>query len=172
MKPLLLAVLIAAVTLPAAGQEKQPSIKHLKKSDPDVLFMGTSIDNSCPGTERSYERIVEGEMLRARIKRTSIWNWYEIALNVNVSCHRDRSQRGTMEVLTYSIFVTFLVFYPVEDPAPDELDFRQVVYLPSYVGSGLSVNHDNAEEERVIHANLRNAVTNALTDYLKANFSE
>ena len=169
LKPLL-AVLIATVTLAASGQEKKLSVKHLKKYDPDVLYFATHVYDDCPGTEESYEEIVEGELLRARIKPQESWDYHELFLQVLVVCNEDR--KSSVRMITYTLYVDFAKRYRVIDPDPDEFDSYEVRLGLGYSGTGYRRGYGNAEVERGIQTVLREYVSAALTDYLRANFSE
>ena len=163
----LLTVLIAGVTLTAAGQDKKYSIKHLKKTNPDVLYFSLYLDNKCPGTLEAYEEIVEGELLRARIAPQSGWRFYEIFLNTIINC---TNPGGTS--MAYDLDIHFAVFHPVLDPGPDEIEFNVLHYLDGYGSVGLRTHHSPQEVERVLRSFLKEYVSMALTDYLKANFTE
>ncbi|MYB62447.1 MAG: hypothetical protein F4X69_13840 [Gemmatimonadetes bacterium] len=169
LKPLL-AVLVYAAALTAAGQEKQASLEYLKKNDPDSLNVVVFVEDGCPGTQRSYERVVEGELLRARIKRQPTWSIYEVRLMTHMQCAAQKTG------LVFLIAVDFFATYPVLDPAPDESDYYIVRYRDrsnSFFGAFTGYNDSNSvEAEGMLKTSLRDAVTDALTDYLKANFGE
>lgn len=104
MKPLLLAVLLAAAALTANGQDKKYSVKHLKKSDPSVLYFATYVDDDCPGTRASYETLVEGLLLRAQIKRKRASDLFEPVMLAKVECATDPSDK---RATAFSIEVFF-----------------------------------------------------------------
>lgn len=163
MKPLL-AVLIAAVTLAASGQDKKPSVKYLEKADPDWLYFEIFFDDDCPGIEEAFENIVEGELLRARIKRQNGWRFNDLFLNVEVSCTPTKGSAAG-----YSLDVQFAQYRRILDPAPDEYDFYMVYHGRKYGAYGA---HGTSVLEEQLRSRLRETVSDALTDYLKANFTE
>ena len=167
MKPLLAVLLLAAAALTAAGQDKKLSVKHLKKADPDSLYFSTFVVDECPGTEDSYEKIVEGELLRARIAPQSGWRFYEIFLNTIINCTNPGGSS-----MAYDLDIHFAVFHSVLDPAPDKIEFNVLLYLDGYGSVGLKTHSSPQEVERHLKSLLKEYVSAALTDYLKANFTE
>lgn len=172
MKPLAVVLLMVAVTTAAAGQEKKWSVKHLKKTDPDSLNVVVWPTDDCPGTKETYERVVDGELLRARIKRTPTWRPYEVRLQAILECRRISDRTAFI----YRTSVRFFAMYPVLDSAPDEEDYYVVHYADGFVigrgAFGFLPGYNSDKIERVLKTGLRDAVSDALTDYLRANFTE
>ena len=166
MKSLAVVLLIAAVTTAVAGQDKKTSAGYLKKVNPDSLYYAVHIDDDCPGTERSYERIVQGELLRARIKPKQYWEMYDRFLDVLVGC----AVRDDSEAYAYSLDVRFAQHRPILHPASDEYDFY-VVHIGTKYGV-FGFRGTGKDDEQHLQTLLRTAVTNALDDYLKANFTD
>ena len=158
----ILTALLIIMPDPIVGQEKEPYIKYLKKYDPDVLALFSFLDDDCPGTRQSYEKIIEGELLRARIKRGSYKN-EELYLGVTVECTVGNGTQG------YSVDIYYGFDYTVVDAASDELGFYSTRFGSGYgfFGYGSSI-----DTETTISDALRRSVSDALTDFLKANFDQ
>ena len=77
------AVLVVAVAYPVAGQTENPS--PLKKDNPDELHFVT-ITTGCNDTEQSYEKVVEQEVVRARIKRSQEYQPGDLFLIAQITC--------------------------------------------------------------------------------------
>lgn len=163
----LLTVLMAATPLVAVGQGGKLSIEHLKKNDPNVLYFTLFFDDDCPGTQSSYEETVEGELLRARIKPKSGWSYNETFLHTDVSCTNPDNR-----VVAYDISVHFGEFQRVSAPAPNELEFHMILHAKPYGAFGFRSVYSTEEIERDLKSSLRESVSEALTDYLRANFTD
>ena len=154
-----LAAMLVTMTETATGQDR---LKHLEKPEPDRLFAWVSISNECPGSEETYNNIVEGELIRARITRIS-GKWPpegELHLYTYLNCLDSAEGRITVYHLTVHFSRAF-----DQEAYPNAI----VYFAPEYGYLGVAP----MDEARTIllHA-MRNGVTRALTDYLKANFSE
>ena len=63
------AAILAALLTPMTGTVHTQEIKaYLKKPNPDELIVAFLHDSRCPGTKDSYQSIIDGELVRARIK--------------------------------------------------------------------------------------------------------
>ena len=162
---LTMATIVFLYVLPistVSGQGMDVPIGHLKKPTPDVLAFAV-LPMGCPGTQVEYTKIVEGELLRARIKPSPQWNFFELTLLAELSCEPSESQLTWI----FDLDVSFIVTHPVENPQNDEYSFYRVHYDPIYGTFGVLRN------ETVINGlktQLREQVGRLLTDYLKANF--
>ena len=70
--------------------------------------------------------------------------------------------------MAYDLDVNFAEFHPVLNPGPDEYKFDVLLYSPGYGSFGYFSNHSTDEIVRLFKSYLREALSKALTDYLKA----
>ena len=160
-------IVVMVLLFPGAtcGQEKKSSIKHLKKPNPNELYISLNVDPECPGVDltEKYMGIVEGEFLRARIKRSLYWDYDEVVLFVRLSCG---STETTLSL--YNIDVTFGTFREVISPADDEYPF---IFVYFEGGDGVYGTVETVELERKLQTGLSESVYRLLTKFLKANFN-
>ncbi len=155
----ILAALLVTMTWTAVGQD---SLEHLEKTEPDHMFAWVSIGNECPGSEETYNNIVEGELVRARITRTT-GNWPpdgELHLYSYLNCLDSAEGRITVYHLTVRFSRAF-----DQEAYPSAI----VYFAPNYGYLGVAPMD---EARTIILDAMRNGVNRAITDYLKANFSE
>ena len=146
-----------------SGQGKGVPIGHLKNTTPNVLAFAV-LPMGCPGAQEEYTKIVEGELLRARIKPSPQWNFYELTLLAELSCEPTESQLTWI----FDLDVSFIVTHPVENPTDDEYSFYRVHYDPIYGTFGVLRNDTVISG---LKTQLREQVGRLLTDYLKANLN-
>ena len=157
------AILVAlwmTMTGTSVAQEAKSSVKHLKKPNPDELSFVVIVEDDCGSTESQITNIVEGEILRAHTTPIQGWSYDGLVIFVNVDC------LNTERIGAYDIQVRFGRILEVEDPAPDERDYLQVLYGRDYGGFGFAGLN---EVDDKIADMVQRAVSSALTDYLKAN---
>ncbi|MCY3770448.1 MAG: hypothetical protein OXG98_00270 [Gemmatimonadetes bacterium] len=183
-------ILIAAATLTAVGQEADET-KDLpiwisdyegiteppKKTGPDSLYVLYTQSDGCPGS--SYEDEVDGELVRARIKpASSLYGAFNrLFLYVYVSCLEEQD-RPLNYLYKYDVYFAELasdndiissrglrLFEPL---IPGY--FLRLYPAPSYGSFGQTGNKRSAES--AIRESLRDGVSKALTDYLKANLEK
>ena len=183
-------VLIAAATLTAVGQEADETEElpiwmrdyegiiepPKKKTGPDSLYVLYAQSGNCPGS--SYEDEVDGELVRARIKPTSslFGAFNRLFLKVNVRCLEEQDRPGNY-LYEYDVYFAELASDDDIISSRAQRLFEPFIagyflrlYDPSYGSFGQTGNKRSAES--VIRESLRDAVSNALTDYLKANLVE
>ena len=155
------------VTGTVNGQTKKSYLKYLIKDDPDILGIEVTVDDECPSMESSLEELVEGELLRARIRKGSwIDTMDEVKLHVNMHCTSGKS--GSIHQ-GYIVEVDFAIWRDVDDAAINEYGFYLMRYGTGYGGFGFAPKHlVNKESENLA----RTQVSKALTDYLRANFGQ
>ena len=105
--------------------------------------------------------IVEGELLRARVKPVDGWYYNALILLVSMQC----SDRITAAV-TWRADISFGRIFAVEDSAADERGYLLTLFWPGYGSWGYDPRGDGEKMKDF----LRTGVSNALTDNLKANF--
>ena len=109
------------------GQSKELPQGHLKKPNPNELYVSFYQEDDCWG---SYEQIVTNELAQSRIKRTESWSYDELLLTVNISC---LPLGNNLSVVNY-IQVEFGRYtFPV-DWQPDEYSFLRFTYDYNYGG--------------------------------------
>ncbi len=155
---ILCTVLMASVNSDVQGQLKTPT-GHLKKSDPDELYVSIVQGNDCP---RSMEQIVESELAQSRIKRKEFWIYNELNLYVTIDCLRLDNKHSV-----YSTDVNFGEFVFPTSKQPDEFDFVRRLYGPNYGSFGIASNENLRTQLR---NSIRESLEKALLEYLKINF--
>ena len=166
------AILFGAVTGSVYGQTPE-SLDHLKKPNPFQLGIGTFV-SGCPETEEAYEKIVEGELVRAGVKRVPFPRLSvnapvrELALSVVIQCiGTEDGVRGLPTLTAANIDVVFNREYMTKDPSTGETTSTIVSYIPGRYGKTYLMGWGLLRRE--LREELREHVSEALTDYLKAN---
>lgn len=155
---ILFTLLLAVTNTDVQGQLKTPT-GHLKKSDPDELFVSFIQGDDCPG---SLEQVVESELAQSRLKRKEFWIYYDLILHVTVECLRLDNKHTV-----YSTDVNFGEVVLPTSKQPDEFDFVRRLYGPNYGSFGIAPNDDLRTQLR---NTIRESLEKALIDYLKVNF--
>ena len=156
----LLLILVSGIAVNGAqGQEKKP-LQHLKKDDPNTIYVNYSQDPAC---KSMYEKVVDNELARSRIKRKTLWDFNEVSLFVTVHCSEKDSGQGFI----FTLSVNFGKLVPAE--IESDRSFIIVYWEPGQFGS-YGVSTYDSEGTQMVRNYLRNAMEDALTDYLKANF--
>ena len=150
-----LGVVLGALSLSAIGWAEPKW--WMKKEDPNSIYLSYAQGDACPG---AYEDVVSGALVRARMKRQPHWMAGELVLTVGVSCLKDDQDA----LVVYAITVKFGRFVINRQ---DDSDFDLALYdfTPYDVFGFVGKNHWEK-----IRGYVRDAVEEALTDYLKANF--
>ena len=146
-------VLLVAFASAAAGQEEKPS--PLKKDNPNELHF-TTIATGCNDTEEAYEKVVEGELVRARIKRSQ-YQQGDLFLIAAITC-------ATNKVGFTATHVEIIFARKIGTDPNDYV----VTYSPGRSGSvriNMEIEAIRAQKELI-----RESVSEVLTAYLKANF--
>ena len=162
-----LAVLLVTMTGPVTGQEKRPYWGHLKKDNPDELYFFIISEEDCPGTQGSYERVIEGELLRARIKRKHTWTVDEVILYCEIRCIE--TPQSSFQNHPWAIVLHFAVHLDVGVTEPDEDDRLMVLFYPGY---GMFGSFSKGTLEDRLKDTLRSKTADALTDYLEVNINQ
>ena len=143
----------------AQGQAKKP-LQHLKKDNPNEIHVNYSHEPDC---KTSHEQVVDNELAQSRIKRKPLWNFYELVLFVDVRCSETVPGREFLFMVT----ANFGRFEPAEIVA--DRSFIIVYLEPGNFGS-YGISTQGSKGNRTVRDALRNAVEDALTDYLTVNF--
>ena len=156
------AAILAALLIATPGQVNGQTA-DLQKSNPGELHVLFLFDNQCPNFKREYQKIIDGELVRARIKESTTWPRIgELYLTVDIDCLSIEDRDGRKTGWFYLVERSFKVF----STGPDILLTHNRIL--GYSMGGPSPRHDAARE---IRRALREAVADILTDYLKANQS-
>ena len=159
----ILAVLLVAGTGPAIGQKK-PSLRHLKKTDPGRLMVEFLMEE-CPGTEAEYQKTIDGELLRARLERQGYAKSRPVGqlyLAIVLTCNSND------EATIWNFNIHFAEDRLVEDPATNEIPRHVIWHFPEYGSYGVDPAGHRVQD--TLKSALRSDVSEALADYLKANF--
>ena len=136
--------------LPSFGfAEDEIDLSYLKNlGDPDKLMVITMIDKECRTSEKEFESIVKGAMIRSRIKPTD--EYTEPAISVKLEC-MEISNNNPVYVLTNR----FLYF--------DQKKQMGVAYIKQYGGMGIG-------SKQSVETHVKDSVDKAMADYIQANF--
>ena len=170
------AILAALLTTTIGTVSAQETRAYLKKPNPDELFVALLHDEKCPGAEDSYQSIIDGELVRARIKESTSWPSYGVLfLMVDIDCfpiERDGINTGFF----FNVRPEFGMELSVER---EDRDFPRLNVERDYIVTivndhgryGYVIGGPNFEDStaRRIRNALREKVSDILTDYLKAN---
>ena len=172
------AVLLVAFASPAAGQGEQGSEYDpvwLKVENPDTLFVNYFQAGECPFTSESIETMIDGLLVRSRLKRragillsNNAPNSFH--LSVTTTCDADN-----ISPHIYSIREVFLEMATVQRPRqrPGAPRVRLEVLIAHYpLNYGYFGVYDPNTEQATgqLRNAIRKSVEDALTDYLKANY--
>ena len=151
------AAILAALLVATPGQVIGQT-QNLKKSNPGELYVLFLFDNACPDFKRSYQKIIDGELVRAGIKESTrpgeLYLWVEIAC----LAMEDRDGRSTGWVY---------VVEPFFKMNPSSLNITKSFYR--VLGYSMGGPNPRLDAGRAIRRTLREQVSDILTDYLKAN---
>ncbi len=157
---ILFTVLLVGIRTDVQGQMKDPT-GHLKKIDPDEIFVAFSQMGDCPN---SLEQVVDSELAQSRIKRKESWEYTELILYVKVNCLLLDNVPSTV----YSVDIKFAEFVFPTSKQPDEYSFVLRTYESAYGTFGITSNNDSGTQ--FLRSVTREALEEALLDYLKVNF--
>lgn len=149
-----------ALVLSVAGThvEAQPR-EYMKKLSPDELYVDFFQEEDCPW---ALEHVVDGALVRSRIRRKPLWSYNETVLFVNVFCIEARSR-----ILVYDVDVSFGTFVRAESGAQYSFD-SVTINAGQYGGLGATGLNDSGRQS--LENNLGREVERALVDYLRSNF--
>ncbi len=152
-----------------SGQtENLPS--PLKVENPNTLHVDYKQYGKCPFTKKSIDEMIDGLLVRARLKRSTAFVaglarsaksgfW----LRVEVLCDRDEEPP-----FLYCVNVGFAEYVSIERSGETQ---RFLMYHNPYrYGSIGTYGKDNTKSTGFVRNAIRDRVEDALTDYLKANF--
>lgn len=125
----------------------------MKQENPNELALWVSVSSDCPFTREEILNGTEGEFLRARIK--PVLSGAGFNLTVAIHCMKVETQGGS-----HIGFATF-----------SDVRFGRGLFLydvPWY-GGLYTIGPDGASKVKNV---VEEIVSNALTDYLKANFQD
>lgn len=152
-----------ALSMPVSHVDAQPR-DYMKKSSPEELYVSFFEGEQCPW---SMEHVVDGALVRSRIRRKPLWIYDETVLLVNVRCMQAQRANGRTSGLVYSVEVSFGAFIRSEPSAQYSFDTIRVD-AGKYWTIGTSTLDDLGRQ--FLENNLRDEVEEALVDYLRANF--
>ena len=143
------AIIVLGVLLcSAATAEPQP---WMKKENPETLHSIVMVDTECPVSQTEVKEIVNGVLIRSRLRTGDLTDADEFGFVVEIGCIKPKTITTT---LTYKIDVDFIrwVF---------NRPFLEA--LPSYGEFGRGDKADIANGTQA-------TVERLVTDYLQANF--
>ena len=164
----IMVALLVTVSESAVGQDW--SVMPLKKTNPRSLYYNFTLDSKCPGPKFSYERAIEGVMVRDGINPSKqLERLDDVFLDVQFSCVTLVAE----SMVAWRIDVHFSKYYFVENSTDGRYTYG-VMFLPNYgaFGAGplLDMREGYASMAKVQDI-IRQCVSGALTNYLKANQS-
>lgn len=142
-------LLLGAFSVNASAQS------WMKQDNPDSLGLYVRVSDDCPITKEELTKRIEGEFLRARIKPTR-----SLSLNITVEVLCLSIAQGSSNTVR-----GHAVNYGIRFGATMEVN--HFLYDGPNHGSLLIV--PKGSNQYLLDA-IRDSVSNALTDYLKANF--
>jgi hypothetical protein len=126
----------------------------MKQEDPNSLGLYVTVNTDCLFTEQELTEVAEGEFLRSRIKATRS---LDLNLTINIICMKVTSKNSSSLGSTVHYEIRYGTL----------LSDGNVLYeIPNY---GSMLVGDDSSKQFFIGA-IRESITKAITDYLKANF--
>ena len=188
----ILAALFVATTRCAVEQEKNG---YLKKPNPNELYVQFRYGILCPGSERSYDSIIDRELVRARINRlTERRSPDELFLDVHLDCRAieaegmgrrvySREDRGTGIGMRFDLKPVFTKTIHLKNPIPNTLRYPPSGSLDrSFYHTTIVTNHGRSgyfiddgffdRADRDIRDALREETSALLLDYIKVNIDQ
>lgn len=129
------------------------SSSWLKKTNPNEMYRVVAVTSGCPLAKDEAENIVDGALVRSRIKPLSSWTDNEVGLDVNVDCIA-----GDQPLVTYVIRVELSKTYY-------DGDTLVIATMPGKTYGGFG-----RDDKSGINSLIRESVEDAIYDYLIANF--
>lgn len=127
----------------------------MKQDNPNELGKFVAVANDdCSITQEELNKAVDGEFLRARIKPVTS---FSLHLNVELTCIKVKNMNNSVLGVAMNYRVMF-----------GTLKGASFVSYEAATYGNLQISSSESKEYRL--NSVRNAVSNALTDYLKANF--
>lgn len=145
----------------------QPWIERLKKENPDQLYVAYSQFGKCPFEEPSIRTMIEGLLVRSRLKQTSYAEWVSQEPNLfqlDIGVHCDDDEEAPYLFLVDTKFEEYVT---VQRPAGSMQVFMS--HFPGYARWG-TFNPRTKQSDNHLRNTIRESVEDALTEYLKANF--
>jgi hypothetical protein len=143
----------------AQAQSEFPSA-HLKKSDPNDLYVAVRQEGNC---ELTYGNVVDEVLDRYRVTPLPCTFTDELGLSIVVRCLSLIPHPG----LSFFVEAKFARLVPAVDSQPGEAEVILIYYASEY--ERLGVVHDNSTGEQEVTDAIREVVDEALSDYRKAN---
>jgi len=138
---------------PFSFAEDEISLLHLKPpnktEDPNTLWVWTSAESDCEITKKQLQKIVEGSLIRSRIKPAD--EYTDPSLSVQLKC---------MNVSTFNPIFDLTTRFGYFDFARDSSVFFGRQY------NKLGMGQKKMDIETVI----KDSVDEAMEDYIRANF--
>ena len=153
------ALLAMVLSSAAARVDAQPR-EYMKKTSPDELYVSFFQGPQCPWP---LEHVVDGALVRSRIRRKPLWSFGETILFVDVNCMRPQSASG----FVVHLGVSFGSFVRAEAGAQRPFD---VVEINPDRYSDLGTTPPGDSGRQFVESTLRERIDVALVDYLRANF--
>jgi hypothetical protein len=144
----LIALLLLLPILASADPEP-----WMKKEDPDELFVGYRIDDHCELTRESIKKIVEGVLVRSRIKPVGKATYMGLLIDFQCGTKDDDGRA------LFTLSVDFL--------RTTEVEAEYYWARMDEVATHESFGRMNSRE---LEAEIKFGAEVAITDYLKANF--
>lgn len=143
----------------ALAQKEFPSA-HLKKPDPNDLYVSVRQEGNC---SVSYRYVVDEMLDKYRISPLPYTFTDELGLSVVVRCLSLAPHPG----MSYFVEARFARLVPAMDPQPGEAEVILIYYASEY--ERLGIVHDDSAGEQETTEVIREVVDEALTDYRRAN---
>ena len=149
--------LATALSVVASQVDAQPR-EYMKKPSPEELHV--AFFQNCPW---SLEHVLDGALVRSRIRRKQNWVFRELVLFVEVRC------REVNELVMAHVNVSFGHFVPAEPGAQYTFDTVTINHSQYSLLTGALPEMGNLGRQPLENS-LRDLVDGALVDYLRANF--
>ena len=185
--------LLIAVAYPAAGQTDEETTpdetrvsllarlqalnQHpLEKENPDQLKVSYFQYGQCPFTETSIEYMIDGLLVRSRLKQPEPGEWgvndsTYFHLRVDVFCGDDDDESFRSIYMVEAKFRQEVTLHKSKGPLKVEI---QHVHQLRHGSAGNAIwgtyNKGSEQSNGTLRNSIREVVEAALTDYLKANF--
>lgn len=156
-------VILCCVLLTVSFSLMAEPQKWMKKDDPNSLglYVFHDYDYDCPFEQSELEKQAKGEYLRARIKPTR--NPIDLNITIDTTCSATKNTAD--QLVGYNMYSSIEFKVKMTEP------YASFVSLGGdYYSALITTGPDKDAAKTVFFTSFRDRLSEALTDYLKANF--
>ena len=151
-KPLMKRLALIALLLPSIVMAE--ALTWLEKDNPNELWF-LAVSTNCPVTDEALNYLVQGVLIRSRIKSAPNWATNGLHLAVFLDCFEDTSDSGRH---VFDLDIQFRRFIERNDD-----------YVWVYAATLVNYGTFGLARAEIIEQSVNKRVENAIADYLESN---